>query len=190
MATLKIGLWNAWLFMSVFLLQMIAMFALNGRAAKKTHLPIKIKRKKTEKYSEYIANFVWLIAMIYSIFLPLKFASTWFIFGFSLFMIGLIFLILATVDFMTTPVDQVISKGIYRISRHPMYVATFFICTGTGMAAGSWLFILLSFVLAICFYQQALLEERFCLEIYADAYKEYMRTTPRLLGLPRKMNSI
>ena len=141
MVTLRIGIWNAWIFKSVFLLQMPAMFLLNKQASKRSHAPLQSKWNKFERYIAYIANLIWLIAMIYSIFLPIKINSIWFFIGLVIFIIGFIFLTIATYDFITTPTDQVISKGIYRISRHPMYLATFLICLGSGISALSWLFI-------------------------------------------------
>ena len=172
--------------MSVFLLQMLAMFLLNKQASKRSHAPLQSKRNKFERNIAYIANFIWLIAMIYSIFLPIKIDSIWFFIGLVIFIIGFIFLTIATYDFITTPTDQVISKGIYRISRHPMYLATLLICLGSGISTLSWLFIFLSIIMAVCFYQESLIEERYCLERYADTYKKYLAKTPRLFGVPKE----
>jgi protein-S-isoprenylcysteine O-methyltransferase Ste14 len=92
---------------------------------------------------------------------------------------------LATINFIATPADQLITKGAYQFSRHPMYVATFFICLGAGTATGSWLFILISIIMAFCFYQEALIEERYCLNGYDNAYQDYIKRTPRWIGFPR-----
>ena len=78
-------------------------------------------------------------------------------------------------------VQAKISKGIYQLSRHPMYLATFLICMGTGIAAISWLFILLSLIMILCFHQKALVEERSCLDKYGSASKGYMKRVPGCL---------
>ena len=180
---LKIGLWNGWLFMSVFLIQMLVMIFADKCIREKTHVSNKAKQNRFEHTIPLIANFSWLLVMIYSVFLPLQSSTFWFYIGFSTFITGLIILILATFDFMTTPVDSLINKGMYRFSRHPMYLATFFICLGTGFASRSLLFIVLTVLIILCFHQETLIEERHCLARYGSSYQEYLNNVPRWLGI-------
>lgn len=182
----KIGLGNVWLFMSVFLLQMVVMVFADRRIMEKSHVPPEARITSAERYAGILGNLVWMISLVYSIFLPLKLGSVWFYFGSTVFGIGLILLSLATVSFITTPADQVISRGIYRFSRHPMYLATFFIILGAGIASASWLLILLSLVIALCFRWEALIEERFCLKKYGDVYRVYLKQVPRWFGVRRQ----
>jgi protein-S-isoprenylcysteine O-methyltransferase Ste14 len=182
---LKIGLWNGWNFMSVFILQMLVMMLGDKNAQKRTHIPPKARRNKFERSISTIANLVWLAALIYSVFLPLRLHTHWFTVGISIFILGVIFLAAASWSFMTAAIDAPITGGIYRLSRHPMYLATFLVSLGTGIATVSWIFILLSVLMALCFRQEALLEERICLEQYGSEYREYMESVPRWLGVPR-----
>jgi protein-S-isoprenylcysteine O-methyltransferase Ste14 len=126
----------------------------------------------------------WFLALGYSIFLPLEPGTFWFNAGFAIFIVGLIFMATATINFIKTPVNQLITRGIYQFSRHPMYLAAFLICLGTGVAAISWLFIVLSLLMIICFHQEALVEERYCLDKYGSAYQEYMKKVPRWFEVP------
>lgn len=183
----KIGLWNAWLFMSVFIIQMLIIMLINRQISEKSHIPREFKRTKQEKYVARAANLIWLAAMLYSVFLPLQINSLWFYSGLVVFLIGLILLVASTINFISNPADKVITRGIYRFSRHPMYLATFFICIGAGLAAASWLFLLISIIMALCFYQEALIEERYCLENYGQTYQEYLNRTPRCFGPPKKI---
>jgi len=185
MLNLKIGIWNGWLFMSVFVLQMLVIMLADKNIQNRTHIPTEARRNKLERSISVIANIVWLSAMIYSVFLPLKLESNWFYVGFTVFVIGAVFLAAATKSFMITPVNKLITEGVYQYSRHPMYLSTSFICLGTGIATMSWIFILLSLLIAICFRQEALLEERTCLEQYGSGYRDYMERVPRWLGVPR-----
>ena len=184
--TFEIGIWNAWLFMSIFLLQMLAIRFVDKDAWQRSHVPREVRRKKLERFAAIAGNLIWLIAMGYSVFLPLQLGTTQFYVGLTVCTFGLATMASATLKFIDTSEGQVISKGIYQYSRHPMYVATFFISLGAGIAAGSGLFILLSIMMAICFYQEALIEERYCLHRFGDTYREYMQRAPRLIGLPRK----
>ena len=184
----KIGIWNAWIFMSVFLLQMLAIMFVDKRAWERSHIPTEARRNKLERYVGIIANLIWLLALGYSVFLPFQLGTTWFYIGLSVFIIGLTLMALATFNFIATPSDQLITKGAYQFSRHPMYVATFFICLGAGIATGSWLFIFFIIIMALCFYQEALIEERYCLNRYGNVYQEYINRTPGWIGVPKKYN--
>ena len=182
----KIGICNAWIFMSVFLLQMLAILFINKRVWERSHIPIEARRNKFERYISIIGNLFWLLAMGYSVFLPLQFGTIWFFIGLFVFIIGLTLMAIATYNFITTPTDQLIIKGVYKFSRHPMYLATFFICVGSGIATISWLFILFSIMMAFCFYQEALIEERYLIDKFGDEYLEYQSNVravfPKLWG--------
>ena len=183
----KIGVWNAWLFMSVFLLQMTAILFVDKRIREKSHVPADTKRNRSERFAGILGNLAWLLAMGYSVFLPLQLGTIWFSVGLSVFAIGLIIMAISTFNFLTTPVDLVITKGAYRLSRHPMYLATFLICLGSGIATLSWLFIFLSVIMILCFRQEALIEERYCLREYGSAYQEYLSSVPRWFGVPDRI---
>ena len=182
---LLIGFGNAWLFMSVFILQMILITISGKRVKERTHVPNDARQTALEKYTGIIGNLFWFLALVYSVFLPLLFGTIWFYLGFCIFIIGLLLLLFATINFMTTPVDQLIQEGVYAVSRHPMYLATFLICVGTGIATVSWIFIVLSLILAVCFHYEALIEERYCLEKFKEVYHEYMKRVPRWIGIPK-----
>ena len=182
----KIGFWNAWIFMSVFIVQMIIIMFADKSVRERSHVPNDGRRTILEKYIGIIANFIWLTALVYSIFLPLLPGTIWFYTGFFVFSFGVLILSIATSNFMTTPANQLIQKGMYRFSRHPMYLATFMICLGSGIATASWVFIILSVIMILCFHYEALVEEIYCLNKYKDLYKEYMNIVPRWIGIPKE----
>lgn len=185
-AAFKIDIWNAWIFMSVFLLQMLAIRFIDKSVWERSHIPIDARRNRFERYTSIIGNFIWLLAMGYSVLLPLQIGTIWFHIGLSVFIIGLALMVIATFNFIATPADQLITKGAYKFSRHPMYLATFLICLGSGIATVSLLFIFLSIIMASCFYQEALIEERYCFNSHGNAYKEYINSTNRWIGVPKK----
>ena len=165
---------------------MLVIMFIDKRVWERSHVPIESRINKLERYAGIIGNFIWLIALGYSVFLPLQLGTVWFYIGLSVYIIGSIIMAIATFNFINTPKNQMIKKGVYRVSRHPMYLAFFFICLGSGIATVSWLFMLLSVIMAICFYQEALIEERHCLDKYGSVYKEYMNNVPRWLGVPKR----
>lgn len=184
---LKIGICNAWVFMSIFILQMLIMALLNKGAWERSHVPAEAKTNTLDRFTGGVANIVWLLTLLYSLFLPLRTSTGWFYPGLALFIMGFVILVIATVHFITSPPDQVISKGVYRLSRHPMYLATFLICVGSGFAAASGLFVVLSGLMGAAFKHEATIEERYCRERYGRFYQDYMEKTPRFLGMPRKV---
>ncbi len=185
----EIGVWNAWIFTSSFLLQMLTVLLLGKRVWARSSLPSDIKRSKLEKSAPLIGNSVWLLAIIYSIFLPLQLGTLWFYPGLVIFLIGLGVLITATINFTAAPFDKPITHGIYHYSRHPMYLATFLIFLGTSIATASWVFFLLGIANIFWMRTELLVEERYCLKRYSDTYSEYMNGTPRWIGIPKSVES-
>ena len=171
--------------MSIFVLQMLLVLFSKKRIRNRTHVPNNFRRTKIEKYIGIIANFLWLFLLAYSIFLPLLFQSIWFYLGLFAFIFGTLLLSFATLRFITTPTDELIQSGVYKISRHPMYLATFLICLGAGVASASFIFILLSVILFVCLYYEARVEERYCHKIYKNLYEKYIHSVPRWVGFPR-----
>jgi protein-S-isoprenylcysteine O-methyltransferase Ste14 len=181
----KIGVWNAWLFMSVFILQMLAIMLVGKHVSERSHVPVEVRKSRLERYTGNIATLVWLAALGYSIFLPLQLGTIWFYIGLLIFIIALILIITATFDFITTASDRLITTGAYRYSRHPVYLATFLICLGAGIASFSMLLICFSVILAFCLHKEALIEERYCIGKYRGDYQKYMNNVPRWIGLPK-----
>ena len=181
----EIGVWNAWLFMSSFLLQWLAVGLASKRVYQRTGHPADMKRSKADRRIGIAATITWLVATIYSIFLPLQLGTIWLYSGLVVFLFGLIILTTATLNFAAAPHDKPITGGLYRYSRHPMYLAMLLIYMGTSLASASWLFFLLTIATIVLTRQEAILEERYCLEKYGDSYREYMNRTPRWIGLPK-----
>jgi protein-S-isoprenylcysteine O-methyltransferase Ste14 len=182
----EIGIWNAWIFMSVFILQMLVMVFAGRWILKRSHVPEIARQSKLEKWAGIMGNVFWLLALAYSVFLPIHLGTTWFLVGLVVFLVGLVMMAIATFNFIATPADQVIAQGVYRLSRHPMYFATLLIYLACSLAAASWLFLLIAILSALCFRLEALIEERHCLTVYGDAYQGYMNRTPRWMGIPKR----
>ena len=178
----KLGIWNAWIFMAIFIIQMIVMMFMGKHNWEKSQIPAKAKRNKYEKHVGSIANFLWLITMVYSFFLPIKFDTIWFFAGLLILIIGHLLIIRATYDFITKS-NHLIKTGAYSYSRHPLYLATFLILIGVGIVTISVLFLLLTLFVMLFFYQEACIEERYCLLIFGNEYQDYKRYVPRWIGI-------
>ncbi len=181
----ELGLWNAWIFILLVLLPLPLVALFRKSVFKKTASIHASILTETENKIFIFSKIIMLSVFIYSIFLPLQLGMIWFSIGLPIYLLGLILQTIAWVNVATSPVDEPVTKGLYRYSRHPMYVTLPLIFIGTGIASASWLFLLLSIILIITHFYNAIPEERECLEAYGNAYREYMNRTPRWVGIPK-----
>jgi protein-S-isoprenylcysteine O-methyltransferase Ste14 len=125
------------------------------------------------------------VSFVYAVFLPLQLGTTWLYSGLLIFTFGMVFTIVAVLNFATSPKGKVITKGLYGVSRNPVYLGMLLMQIGLGLAGSSWLYLLLTVVLMILLNAILSSEERYCLYRYGDDYREYMRRTPRWIGTSR-----
>jgi len=184
----KIGLWNAWIFMIWFYLPpFISIYGSKGKATSK-RLTVSVPIKH-EKLFNVISTATLVAGFIYSIFLPLQLGKVWFFMGLVIFLIALVISLSATFFVRTTPTDKPFTKGPYRYSRHPFYVAETLIFLGITIASVSWVFLLLTVIIQSFHMIAAPAEEQYCLKRYGKDYREYMKRTPRWLGIPKSEKS-
>jgi protein-S-isoprenylcysteine O-methyltransferase Ste14 len=89
------------------------------------------------------------------------------------------------IGFAATQPDKLVTKGIYRYSKHPMYFVPFIVFVGVGIATASWIFLLFSVLYMIVSLLFVDAEEGYLLKFYGDTYREYMNRTPRWIGIPK-----
>ena len=179
----EIGLWNAWLGMLILLIASNIPVMMKSGAGKRA-FDVSFFTPKENKLKNLFSA-IYFIALAYSIFVPLKLGTMWFSVGLVLFIISLIFYIVAAINFATAPLDEPVVKGVYRFSRHPIYLLHDIAFAGVCIASASWILLLL-FILYNRLHNITVKgEERFCLEKYGGAYREYMKETPRYIGVPR-----
>ena len=179
----ELGLWNAWILIIPILIIMFSdMRATSIRESGRVG-DFKLTRK--ENKLTYMVFLPILISYLYAIFLPLQLDTTWLCSGLIIYLFGVVFTIVAIQNFSTSPKDKVITKGLYRFTRNPMYVGMIVLQIGVGMACSSWLYLLLTVVLMILLNSNSSAEERYCLYLYSDDYKKYKNWTPRWIGIPK-----
>ncbi len=185
MPAFEIGLRNAWMFVIPYA---YVHFGLGHLIVdSKSTLFVYPSYTKSEKIFFGILTVTFFGPWIYSIFLPLKLGAAWLYSGLPIYLLGLIFIIMALLSFSTTPLDEPVTKGIYRISRHPMNFGSFVALIGMGLACASWIVLLCAI---LCLILQGIIlekaEERMCLEKFGNVYLEYINRTLRWIGLPKR----
>jgi len=181
----EIGVWNAWIFMVCSLIPVIFLFMPLVSRGQKEETAFTAYFSKKQKNAFSTTQLIYFILIIYSIFVPLKLGTVWFYVGLLIFLVGFIPYVILAANFVTTPLDKPVIRGMYRYSRHPMYLIIFPILLGAGIASASWIFLLLAVVDIMMPPLFVEAEERYCLDKYGDAYREYMNRTPRWLGIPK-----
>ncbi len=178
--TFELGLWNAWIFM----LPAMAISVFGSRILGERGCEEDSGLTEKEKTLSTAGNILAFALIAYSIFLPIELDTAWFFVGCFVYLLGAIIMFSAIFDFRTTPIDNPVTKGVYRFSRNPMYLGTFLFFVGTGIACLSWVFLILTGVLIVLMHVDVVSEERSCLQKYGNQYQEYMSHIPRWLGIP------
>lgn len=178
----ELGLWNAWIFILPIII--VSIFGAKTLDRRKYEEGPSVSKK-----SEILSNLYFLIALLsyaYSIFLPLKLDTIWFVIGLLVYFPTMLFLIIGLSNFATTPLDELVTKGVYGISRNPSYVSAVLVNISIGIACLSWVFLLVAIVdFLLLRYYVVVVEEPFLLENYGDTYREYVKRTPRWIGMPK-----
>jgi protein-S-isoprenylcysteine O-methyltransferase Ste14 len=107
-----------------------------------------------------------LVCLVLIVLTPLKIGSRTFIIGLILYAAGLTSLVVAMLNFKDTPPNQPVTKGLYRISRHPQIVALFILIAGICVAIGSWTALFMLVISRQLQHYSILAEEEVCLMRY------------------------
>ena len=175
--TIELGLWNAWIFIiPLLIIHIVSTRGLRARGA--------------EGQPGKIMMIVFLLLHILPIFLPLNFDTIWFYVGLIVYIVGMVFVIMAIIGFATTPADKPVTKGIFRISRNPMYIGGIRIFIGKAIVSMSWIYVIIIAAWLILMVTSIKKEEAQCLKKYGEAYRKYMKRTYRWMGFPKKKDQV
>jgi protein-S-isoprenylcysteine O-methyltransferase Ste14 len=184
----EIGVWNAWILqvLSFLILSAPELFMSKEEKERVNRGREDYPLSKTKKWLSLSTHVVIMpLAFIYSIFLPLKLGTAWLYVGLLIIALALVMSLMVTYNFAATPLGEPVTRGIFRILRHPAYLSGFLMYAGIGIACASWVLLLLAVLWIVFLHIAVPAEERFLLEKYGDAYREYMNRTPRWIGLPK-----
>jgi protein-S-isoprenylcysteine O-methyltransferase Ste14 len=120
-----------------------------------------------------------LACLILIILTPLKLNSSVFIVGLILYVIGLAGLVAAMLNFKDTPLNQPVTKGVYKVSRHPQIVALSILFLGICVAIGSWAALFKLVMSRLLQHFGILAEEEVCLKQYGESYRVFLKRVPR-----------
>lgn len=176
----ELGLLNAWIFNVYIIAYNLMPYILSNEKEnlkKIGHADFKLE-KSQKRLGNYI-TIVFFIPIIYSIFLPMKLNTIWFYIGLIVYLFGIILATDAMYYFLKTPSDILITNGIYRYSRNPIYLGIILIFIGTAIASFSFVYLILTILFAFFINRLVLIEEKYCLIKYKNEFEKYMKKTSR-----------
>jgi protein-S-isoprenylcysteine O-methyltransferase Ste14 len=179
----ELGLWNAWILVIPILI--IFFSDMRATASRESGKAGDFQTTRKENIIGYGFFLSMVVSGVYAVFLPLQLGTIWLYSGLIICLFGMVFTIVAIMNFATSPKNKVITTGLYRFTRNPTYIGLVLMQTGIGIACSSWLYLLLTAILMIMLNTGLPSEERFCLYRYGDSYREYMNRTPRWIGIPK-----
>jgi len=181
----ELGLWNAW----ILVIPMVIILFFENRVVPARESSVEKKGleylTKKERRTLNAMLFTMFASFVYAVFLPLQLGTAWFFPGLIIYLFGFFFTTTAILNFASTPKNELVTKGLYRISRNPMNIGWLMTQIGMSVACISWLYLMLTVVLMILINATTPSEQRWCLETYGDPYREYMSRTPKWIGIPK-----
>ena len=129
---------------------------------------------------------LFILLHITTIFLPLKFDSILFYIGLVFYLVGIFIGFLAIYSFATTPIDKPVTNGIFQYSRNPMYLGGLIFFIGIGLVSASPIYLFITLIWIILLHINDIsIEELECIKKYGKKYEEYLKKTPRWIGVPK-----
>lgn len=134
-----------------------------------------------EKTAYWIYQVSTLILLFGPAFYTLQWAGMSNYIGAAVYGTGLLFYLFASLNFGQPSEEGLNTQGLHSISRNPMYVAFFIYFLGLNLWIGSWILLLVLAVFQVAVHYLILSEERWCIEQFGDAYRDYMKQVRRYL---------
>ena len=174
-----IGLLNLWIFFIPYIMLGIIPLIFKKEVVKRMG-EVSFYGSK-EKMITGCKSVIFFGSVIYSIWVPLHVETIWFYIGLIIIIIGFILSLISYSSFISTPLDKLVVKGVYKISRNPHDLSSFFVLLGGCIVSLSWIILLITIIYAIFNHQLILSEERYLLETYGESYLKYKEKVPRYL---------
>lgn len=137
-----------------------------------------IGKEKTAYCFYQISN---ILIFVYLFFLKITTDPYWFYAGLATYGLGVLLCFASVSNFAKPEENGINLKGLYRISRNPMYVAYFIYFLGCVLLTQSLLLLAILMVFQISAHWIILSEERWCIKKFGEEYKNYMNEVRRYI---------
>lgn len=134
-----------------------------------------------EKVAFWFYQIATISLFIFLCFVKISIGSLWFYLGSVVYTIGVIFCIVSISDFAKPAKNGMNFKGLYRVSRNPIYVAYFVYLLGCVLLTRSLVLLALLIVFQVSAHWIILSEERWCMMKFGEEYIDYMKKVRRYI---------
>lgn len=134
-----------------------------------------------EKAAFWFYQIATILLFIYLCILKVYIDSAWFYLGSAVYGLGVLFCIVSVFDYARPAKNGINLKGLYRISRNPMYVAYFLYFLGCVLLTRSLILLMLMIVFQVSGHWIILSEERWCVKEFGEEYMNYMKKVRRYI---------
>jgi protein-S-isoprenylcysteine O-methyltransferase Ste14 len=179
------GIVNLWILMLLYSLPILLTIIIHKGVFHPTSSRFSSARSSREYRLFIVSKSIMLIYFLYAIILPIHLDKPIVMAGLVIYAVGFMLYAAAWITVAISGGGKVLSNGPFRFSRHPIYMSSAIIFAGAGFASGSYLYLGLSLLVGFTHLQNAIAEERICLEVYGDEYRRYMAATSRWFGRAR-----
>ena len=170
---------NGWILSLIFLLISYVPMIFGGKGAKRL-VDFSWMNRKGKQLSILIMV-LFLFMLVVPIFIDITSKPVLLILGFVFFTIGCIFILISYLNYFTTPLGKLITKGMYKISRNPIYVFSLVAIIGIVVLCESFLLGFSLLIYSIIQHPIIKDEERFCENNFGEEYERYKKNTRRYL---------
>lgn len=134
-----------------------------------------------EKVAFFVYQIATILLFLYLCFLKINFDSMWFYPGVVVYGLGVLLFIVSTSNFAKPAKNGINRKGLYLISRNPIYVSYFIYFLGCVLLTRSFILLVLLFVFQVSAHWIILSEERWCVKEFGEEYINYMEKVRRYI---------
>lgn len=124
------------------------------------------------------------LLLTYSLFVPIRTATTLFCPGLTIYVIGLTLYIFGLITIGLTDPAMPVTGGLFRYSRHPLHIVPLLTLIGIALMTDSVTFLLFGILFTVFHVRIGIYEEWVYASMYGDAYRQYQLVTPMLFGRP------
>ncbi len=140
--------------------------------------PPMIGKEKTAFWFYQIST---IFLFLYLCFLRINIDSIWFYSGSVVYSFGILLCIVSISNFAKPAKNGINLKGLYRVSRNPIYVSYFIYFLGCVLLTRSLILFALIIIFQISAHWIILSEERWCIKEFGEEYINYMEKVRRYI---------
>ena len=134
-----------------------------------------------EKAAYWFYQVSSILLFVYQFFLLIRTDTVWFFPGLIIYSVGILFCIVSISNFAKPEENGINLKGLYRVSRNPIYVAYFIYFLGCVLLTYSLILLILLIIYQVSAHWIILSEERWCVKEFGEKYIEYMKKVRRYI---------